>query len=317
MHHPHETREYEVAILGGGSAGLSAALTLARARRSVIVVDHGQPRNAPAAAAHGLLGNEGVDPLRLLEKGRAEASAYGATIAHAEVRSAERLEEGGFAVELGDGARVVAQQLIIATGTRDELPEIEGLAARWGRDVVHCPYCHGWEIRDQRIVLIATGPMSAKQAMLFHQWSAHVTLVTSGLSFGGDDLEMLAALGIDVVTDTVSRVEVADDRITGALLASGGRLGADALAVPTFARARLEGLEPLGLDVTENPMGVAVTTDEAGRTSVAGVWAAGNVANPTTQVSESAAQAGRVAMTLNTEMVFARANAAVAAGAAS
>lgn len=159
--------------------------------------------------------------------------------------------------------------------------------------------------------------MSAKQAMLFHQWSPHVTLVTSGLSFGSDDLEMLAALGIDVVTDTVSRVEVADDRITGVVLASGGRLEADALAVPTFARARLEGLEALGLDVTENPMGVAVTTDEAGRTSVAGVWAAGNVANPTTQVSESAAQAGRVAMTLNTEMVFARANAAVAAGAAS
>src|SRR5690625_5395333 len=162
---------YDVAIIGGGSAGLSAALILARARRSVVVIDGGTPRNAPASAAHGLLGQEGVNPLYLLEKGRAEAASYGARIMQASVLRASGTADDGFALTLDDGTKVRAAQVLIATGVWDELPAIPGLAERWGRDVVHCPYCHGWEIRDRRIGLLATGPMSAMQALLFHQRS--------------------------------------------------------------------------------------------------------------------------------------------------
>lgn len=150
-----------------GAAGLSAALTLARARRSVIVVDGGEPRNAPAQAAHGLLGLEGINPLQLLVKGSAEASSCGARVVQAGVVEAQpetTAGGGGFVVRLDDGSGVRASQLLIATGVVDELPDVSGVAQRWGRDVVHCPYCHGWEIRDQRIGLLATGPMSALQA---------------------------------------------------------------------------------------------------------------------------------------------------------
>lgn len=302
---------YDVAIIGGGSAGLSAALILARARRSVVVIDGGTPRNAPASAAHGLLGQEGVNPLYLLEKGRAEAASYGARIMQASVLRASGTADDGFALTLDDGTKVRAAQVLIATGVWDELPAIPGLAERWGRDVVHCPYCHGWEIRDQRIGLLATGPMSAMQALLFHQWSEHMIFFPNGLDFPANQLEKVRALGITIAPGTASGIEVTDDRLTAALMEDGSRVELDALAVPATTRARLDGLESLGVDVTTNAMGIAVVADTAGHTSVPGVWAAGNVVNPGMQVIESAANGARVAMTINTETVFARSDRAV------
>jgi len=303
-----------VAIIGGGSAGLSAALTLARARRSVIVVDGGEPRNAPAQAAHGLLGLEGINPLQLLVKGRDEASFYGARIVHAGVVEAmpeTAADDGGFVVRLDDGYEVRASQLLIATGVVDELPDVPGLAQRWGRDVVHCPYCHGWEIRDERIGLLATGPMSALQALLFRQWSAQMWFFPNGIDFPADQLAKLVAMGITVVPGSVSGLDVAADRLTAVCLDDGRRVGLEALAVPALTRARLDGLQGLALETVTNAAGVAVVADGTGHTSIPGVWAAGNVVNPGMQVSESAANGARVAMTINTELVFARADRAV------
>lgn len=303
---------FDVAIIGGGSAGLSGALTLARARRSVIVIDGGRPRNAPAAAAHGLLGQEGVNPRQLLEKGRDEVSSYGAHIVPASVAHAAGSAEAGFTLELDDGSTVRAGQLLLATGVRDELPAVPGLAERWGRDVVHCPYCHGWEIRDQRIGLVVTGPMAAMQALLFHQWSDHLWFLPNGRDFPDDQLEKLRAVGITVVPGEVSGVDVTEDRLAGVLIDDQVKIELDALVVPALTRARLDGLEALDVDVVENAAGVAVVADAAGHTSVSGVWAAGNVVNAAMQVSEAAAHGARVAMTINTEMVFARADQAVA-----
>lgn len=307
MNAEHGDQVWEVAIVGGGSAGLSAALTLARARRRVVVFDSGQPRNAPAAAAHGLLGLEGIDPLQLLARGREEASSYGARIIRAGIAEASASADGDFVVRSDDGAVVRAGQVLIATGVRDELPAVPGLAERWGRDVVHCPYCHGWEIRDQRIGLLATGPMSAMQALLFHQWSDETWFFPNGMSFPTEQLDKLAAVGIATVPGAMSGIEVADDRLTAALMDDGARVDLDALAVPTLTRARLDGLEGLGVEVAENATGVAVVADATGHTSVPGVWAAGNVVAPGMQVSESAANGARVAMTINTELVLARA----------
>lgn len=303
---------HDVAIIGGGSAGLSGALILARARRSVVVIDAGAPRNAPASAAHGLLGQEGVNPLALLARGREEAASYGARIVQGNVQGASGSADQGFTLTLEGGVTIRANQLLIATGVRDELPQVPGLAERWGLDVVHCPYCHGWEIRDQRIGLLATGPMSAMQAMLFQQWSEQMVFFPNGLDFPADQLEKVRALGIAIVAGPLARVDVAEHRLNAVLMSDGSRIALDALAVPAYTRARLDGLEQLGLEIAESAAGVAVAVDPAGHTSVLGVWAAGNVVNPAMQVSESAANGARVAMTINTEMVFSRADRAIA-----
>lgn len=303
-------QDRDVVVAGGGAAGLSAALTLARARRSVVVIDGGQPRNAPAQAAHGLLGLEGINPMELLDRGREDASSYGAEIISAQVVDSATTA-GGFKITLDDGRVVLARQLLITTGVLDELPYVAGLRERWGRDVVHCPYCHGWEIREKRIGLLATGPMSALQALLFHQWSDSVQFFTQGLEFGDKEIEKLAAVGISVTTEAVSAVEVSDDRLVGVRLEGGQFLAVDALAVPTLTRARIDGFEKLGLKSSTTAMGTTIAADAVGHTSVPGVWAAGNAANPSMQVSEAAANGSRVAMTINTELVFEDADRAV------
>ncbi len=178
--------------------------------------------------------------------------------------------------------------------------------------MVHCPYCHGWEIRDQRIGLLATGPMSAMQAMLFGQWTEQMSFFPNGLDFPAEHYAQLAALGIAVVPREIEGVVVEDDRLTSARLTGGVEHLLDALAVPALTRARLDGLEGLGVEVQTGPMGVAVTADETGHTSIRGVWAAGNVVNAGMQVSESAANGARVAMTINTELVLDKARSAVA-----
>src|SRR5690349_15449447 len=138
---------YDVVVIGGGAAGLNGALMLARARRSVVVIDAGAPRNAPAEGVHGLLAREGMPPAELVERGRGEVRGYGGHVVTGEVDAVAR-EADGFMVALADGRTVRARRLLVTTGLVDELPEVSGLRERWGRDVLHCPYCHGWEVRD-------------------------------------------------------------------------------------------------------------------------------------------------------------------------
>ena len=299
----HNEPQYEVVIIGGGAAGLSAALTLARARRSVVVLDAGAPRNAPAAAAHGLIGLEGINPLELLERARGEARSYGADILETVVTSASKSPDGTFVVGLNDGTEVRTDQLVVATGVIDELPDIPGLAQRWGHDVVHCPYCHGWEIRDQRIGILATGPTSVMKALLFRQWSPHLWFLPNGMQLSAEQQATLAAKDITVVNGQVTAV-VADKQLTSVRIDDGDTLELDALAISPPTMARLAGLEGLGVETVEHDAGVSVVTDAAGHTSIPGVWATGNVANPNLQVSEAAAHGARVAMTLNTELMI-------------
>ncbi|MEP7026675.1 MAG: NAD(P)/FAD-dependent oxidoreductase, partial [Actinomycetota bacterium] len=166
---------YDVVIAGGGAAGLSGALALARARRSVLVIDAGTPRNAPAAAVHGFLSRDGMSPAELLEAGRAEVRGYGGQIVPGEVVAADR-GGTGFTVTTDGGRAVGARRLLVSTGLADELPDVPGLAERWGRDVLHCPYCHGWEVRDQAVGVLASSPLAVHQALLFRQWTADLTL---------------------------------------------------------------------------------------------------------------------------------------------
>lgn len=297
------TMHTEILVIGGGPAGLSAALTLSRARRDVVVLDSGEPRNAPAQRAHGLLGLEGIRPLDLLARGREEVTSYGGRIIHDRVAHAQA-DDGAFQVEAESGRRIQAGTLLIATGTRDILPDLPGLAERWGRDVIHCPYCHGWEIRDQRIGVLATGPMSAMQALMFGQWSPQVQFYPQGLDYPADQLAKLTATGITIADRRVTGLAVQGDALTGVVLDDTRVNPLDALVVPATTRARLDGLDGLGLQIEESEAATTLVADAAGHTSVPGVWAAGNVVNPAMQISEAAASGARVAMTLNTELIF-------------
>ncbi|HET6634803.1 MAG TPA: NAD(P)/FAD-dependent oxidoreductase [Streptomyces sp.] len=310
---------YDVVVVGGGAAGLSGALMLARARRSVAVVDAGAPRNAPAGGVHGLLGLDGTPPGELLDRGRAEVRRYGGHVVSGEVGDVSR-EPGrdgtGFEVALTDGRTVRARRLLVTTGLVDGLPDVPGLRERWGRDVVHCPYCHGWEVRDRAIGVLATGPMSVHQALLFRQWSDDVTFFAHTMpSPAGDEAEQLAARGIPVVEGEVASVETADDRLVGLRLGDGTVVGREALAVATRMTARGGFLSALGLRPREHPsgMGEHIPADATGATDVPGVWVAGNVTDLSAQVGASAAAGAAAAAQINADLIAEETREAVAA----
>jgi thioredoxin reductase len=300
-------KSYDVVVVGGGAAGLSGALALARSRRSVLVADAGDPRNAPAGRVHNFLTRDGTPPAEIYAAGRAEVARYGGHVCDARVTALGR-DGGRFRVEFGTGA-VAARRLLVATGLRDELPGVPGLAARWGNDVVHCPYCHGWEVRDKRIGVLATGPAAMHQVLLFRQLSPHVTLLRhTGPVLTGEESGQLAALGVAVVEGAVEEIEAAADRLTGARLAGGRRVPLDVVAVAPRYLARAELLAPLGLSPVEIQaggyvLGTRIEADASGATAVPGVWAAGNLTDPRAQVVTSAASGLAAGAAINLDLV--------------
>ena len=298
-----EAKRYDVVVLGGGAAGLSGALMLGRARRSVLVVDGGEPRNAPAEHMHGFLGHDGASPLELLKTGRGEVAAYGVEIVTGQAIRASK-EDRGFVVDLDAGLRVRARRLLAATGIIDELPDIAGLAQRWGRDVVHCPYCHGWEFRDEAVGVLATGPMSVHQTMLFRQLTGKVVhLAHTGPGLSDEEAAQFAARDITVVDGEVVSVEVADDRITGVRLRSGEVIPLRAVVVAPRSRPRADALAALGLHPAPHPNGEHILADPTGLTEVPGVWVAGNLTNPMATVVMSAASGATAGAVINADLV--------------
>ncbi|MFC7340563.1 FAD-dependent oxidoreductase [Saccharopolyspora griseoalba] len=296
---------YDVVVVGGGAAGLNAALLLARARRSVLVVDSGEPRNGPAAHVHGFLSRDGVAPAELLAEGRREVAGYGGEIVAAEVLAAERDGEG-FRVELDDGSRIRARRVLLATGVVDELPDVPGLRQRWGNDVLHCPYCHGWEVRDEPIAVLATGPMSLHQALLLRQWTDRVVLLLDGMPRpAGADAAKLAARGVEVLAQPVEGLDVADDRLRGVRLSGGRLVEATAVAVAPRSVARPEPAAALGLELVEHPSGAGahIPSEAGGRTSVPGVWVAGNATDLKATVVVAAAAGAEAGAQINADLV--------------
>jgi thioredoxin reductase len=302
----------DVVVVGGGAAGLSAALTLARARRRVTVVDAGEPRNAPADGVHGLLALDGISPVQLLARGREEVLEYGGEIVAGEVVDVPPTPDG-FTVVLRDSDIVRARRLLIATGLVDELPDIPGIREQWGHGVLHCPYCHGWEVRDRWIGVLATGPMSVHQALMFRQWSPHVGFFAGDRELAPEDRARLQALDIAIVEGRISRLEVDGDRVTGVRVADGQLIEIDVAVVSPRMVARADVFAGIGVEPTEHPAGSFIEADDTGRTSVPGVWVAGNASDLSAQVSAAAAEGARAAQHINADLVMEDADRAMAA----
>jgi thioredoxin reductase len=289
---------YDVVVVGAGAAGLSGALVLGRARRRVAVVDSGAPRNAPAAHMQGFLSRDGMPPADLLAAGRAEVSGYGVELIEDQVAGIE----AGFLVPLAGGRVLHARRVLVATGCRDELPEIPGVRERWGRDLLHCPYCHGWEVRDQPIGVLGTTPGSVQHALLVRQWSDDVIFFAHTLDLGSDELVRLEARGVQVVHGVVARLVVESDRLTGVEVIDGRVIPRAAVFVRPVNVPHADGLlAGLGCNVDE--AGFAIV-DGTGRTSTAGVWAAGNVVDPRFQVIASAGAGSAAAIAINADLVL-------------
>lgn len=292
--------DYDVVVVGGGAAGLSAALVLARARRKVLVVDSGMPRNAPAAHMHGFLSRDGMPPGDLLTAGRDEVIGYGGHIVAGSVTDVAPSAALGFSVSLSDGRRVSARRLLVATGLRDEIPDIPGLRDRWGRDVLHCPYCHGYEVRDLPLGVVGGSPEAARYAQIVRQWTDDLVVFVGDARLTAEQHAELTARGIDVVTGPIHRVVVEGDRLRGAEMDDGRVIAREALFVPPRFVPNSGLLASLGCALDEGGWPVM---NADGRTSVDGVWVAGNVANPRAQVITAAGEGSAAAIAINADLV--------------
>ncbi len=276
-------RIWDALIIGAGAAGLSAAQALGRSLRATLVIDAGKPRNRFAAHMHNVLGHDGRPPAEILSRGRAEAEGYGVEF-HTGSVTAVREGDGGLArlmVELADGETIATRALIVATGVRDELPEIPGLAENWGASVLHCPYCHGWEVRGRRLGVITTSPAGMHQARLVRQWSEDVTVFTAGLGeLDENTIREFEARDVRLVAEPVVEVVGDAEAIRSVRTADGTEHPIDAVFTASTPVTRDAFLD--GLDLTRAPreQGGALIVDAMQRTSHPRIWAAGNVVVP-------------------------------------
>ncbi|MEV8338609.1 NAD(P)/FAD-dependent oxidoreductase [Leucobacter sp. NPDC077196] len=292
--------DWDAIVIGGGAAGLSAAQALGRSLRRTLVLDGGAPRNRFAAHMHNVLGLDGTPPLELLDRGRAEAEGYGVEFRAAQVRAVRDTVEGAgspqpvggsVSVELESGEVLTTRALVAATGVTDVLPEIAGLAERWGRSVLHCPYCHGWEVRGTRIAVVTTSPMGLHQAKLLRQWSDDVTVFTEGLVdaegssvLDADTERGLRARGVRLVPAPVEEVVGSGSQVSAVRTSDGQEFAIDAVFTG-FAMVPQDGfLSELALDRSDTPMGAFIAVDTMQRTSHPRVWAAGNIVSPAATV---------------------------------
>lgn len=296
------TRVWDAVVIGGGAAGLSAALMLGRSRRSVLVLDAGEPRNRFAAHMHGVLGQEGVDPATVLAGARAEVTGYGVEVATARVARVEEMPDGVRVVESA-GPVHRARALVLASGMTDRLPEVPGLAERWGSTVLHCPYCHGWEVRGGRLGVLTTSPLGLHQAELVRQWSDRLVVFTAGLGpIDPGTAARLRARDVPLVASPVVEVASATDGLA-VHTADGGVREIDALFTVGTAIPHDDAVAHLGLARRATPMGPVIAVDAMGRTSHPRIWAAGNVVDPSANVPLSIGTGSFVGAAVNAALV--------------
>lgn len=270
---------HDALIVGGSFAGISAALQLARARRRIAVVDAGRRRNRFADASHGFLGQDGRAPGDIVREARAQLAAYPNVSWHEGLAAAARRQGEGFEVDVG-GATLRARRLVLATGVVDELPPVEGLAERWGRTVFHCPYCHGYELNEGAIGVLASSPLSMHHALMLPDWGPTTFLLNGAFEPDEEQTRALAARGVAVETVPVARIT---DAMTVELV-DGRRLPLAGLFTATRTRMASPLAEQLGCEFEQGPAGPYLRRTMM-ETTVRGAFACGDAAMPFANVA--------------------------------
>jgi thioredoxin reductase len=287
---------YDVVIVGGGPAGLSAALVLGRCRRKVLVCDAGRPRNARARSLNGYLTRDGVPPLEFLRQARDELRTYGIEPRTAVV-TAIACSEDGFSVTLDRQDVVRAYAVLVATGVEDHLPDIPGVEACYGITVHHCPYCDGWEVRDRALVVLGHGASGAGLALSLKTWSDRVTICSNGRSrLSERHRRQLAEQRIDVSEQPIARVEHDAGQARRIVFAGGATLACDALFFSTGQRPQSDIPRQLGCELTRKGV---VKTDHLGQTRVPGLYVAGDASRDVQFVVVAAAEGAKAAVAIN------------------
>lgn len=297
---------YDVVVVGGGPAGLSAALVLGRACLKVLICDSGNGRNAPAAGVHGFLTRDGTPPAELRRIGREQLKSYDVRFHDGRATNAAKTS-AGFEVTL-DGAKVVAcRKLILATGMADVLPEIPGLRELWGNGAIHCPYCHGWEYRGRSWAYLAPPNAAVEVATLLLGWTNQLTLLTNGpAGLSPEDQAWLEEHAIEVVEGRVERLEGDGRQLRAIRLEGGRRLERDVLFVQTRLRQSSDLPERLGCElVADGPKAGMVRTDPFGATSVEGLYVVGDASEAGVPSVASAVAEGSVAAAFASKAIFA------------
>jgi thioredoxin reductase len=284
-------RSWDCVVVGGGAAGLSAALVLGRAGRRTLVVDAGAQSNLAAAGIGGLLGHDGTPPAELYAAGRRELTAYPTVEVRAGQVTGAAREGEGFVMRLADGAVESTRRVLLATGMDYRAPDVPGLRELWGTTVFHCPFCHGWEVRGEPLAVLAAGDRAMHAALLLRGWTEDLVVLTDGAAgFDEADEKRLAAAGIGLDERRVAALHGADGALTAVEFRDGDQLARRGLMVATTLHQRSALATELGVQFGANPLAEqAVWTDAFGRTSVRGVFAAGDVTAQLPQVATAIA----------------------------
>jgi thioredoxin reductase len=302
-------QSWDCIVVGAGPAGLNAALVLGRARRRVLVLDNGAPRNYATHEMHGVLGHDGLDPADLRRRGRAELAQYGVDVVAADVQDAEVLD-GAVRLAWADSAEVT-RTVILATGMLDELPDIPGFADVWGTSAHTCPYCDGFEHRDERLAVLAAGARGEHLALLLRQWSDDVVLLTNGPhGLVADELARVRARSVRIIETPVVGLDNENGRLRRVRLQDGQSLDRDALFFYVGWQLRTDLARALGCELRDDGS-IYVDADPA--TSVDRVYAAGNCADPRALVPTAAGSGATAAVAINARLTIEDADRAVAA----
>jgi thioredoxin reductase len=290
---------YDVVVVGGSYSGMAAALQLVRARRSVLVIDEGLRRNRFAATSHGLLGQDGFDPATIARSARQQLEAY-PTLSWIETTAIGiEGELDNFTVVTDEAERVECNRVLLATGVRDKLPTIEGLAERWGKSVFHCPYCHGYELNRGRIGVLATGPMASHQAELLTEWGDVTLLTTAAVNLEVSVEEGLAARSVEIEHTPVERL----NGVADVLLSDGRTLSFAGLFLASWCEPAPLATET-GCDLEEMPMGLQIRVDATNETSVPGIFACGDGASAPHSISVAISSGSIAGLQIHRSLVW-------------